>query len=203
MLAEAFLAKIFKQMTGPEGSSMKRTTRKLSGTGLDRFLKRFFATQEGVDAGLARDLTEATAQAFASVRVKRAAWNTRRRPKKTEATSKTAVTPAKKKGTAATKKAAGAAKPPQATRASTKSSTETFDPYAIGLVPVYQREGADGLRIRLSEILSTDNLRKMARAQQVALPKELRGPDAEIDDIRNAIVTAVGKRIADRRAAAG
>ena len=78
-----------------------------------------------------------------------------------------------------------------------------FDPYAIGLVPIYQREGAEGLSEKLAAIGSLDNLRKMARSQQVALPAELRGSDADIEAVRAAIVSAVGKRIANRRAAAG
>ena len=82
-------------------------------------------------------------------------------------------------------------------------SQAAFDPYAFGLLPTYQREGASGLLAKLASITSMDNLRKMARAQQVSLPAELRSPDADIDAVRTAIVEAVGKRIANRRAAAG
>ncbi len=78
-----------------------------------------------------------------------------------------------------------------------------FDSDAIGLLPTFQREGANGLMKRLAEITSADHLRKMARAQQVALPADLRKDGADADAIREAIVKAVAKRIADRRAAAG
>ena len=56
---------------------------------------------------------------------------------------------------------------------------------------------------RLAEVSSPEHLRKMARAQQVALPADLRKAGADADAIREAIVKAVAKRIADRRAAAG
>jgi hypothetical protein len=79
----------------------------------------------------------------------------------------------------------------------------SFDPYIFGLVPVYQRQGPDGLLERLGEIKRVDHLRKMARAQQIVLPAELRSGDVPAEAIRSGIVIAVGKRIADRRAAAG
>jgi hypothetical protein len=83
------------------------------------------------------------------------------------------------------------------------AAADAFDPYAIGLIPTFQREGAEGLLSKLISVSSIDNLRKMARSQQISLPTELRGADAEIEAIRAAIVAAVEKRIADRRAAAG
>ena len=81
--------------------------------------------------------------------------------------------------------------------------TALVDPYAIGLVPTFEREGANGLMRKLAAIASPDELRRMARAQHVALPPDLRRPEAEPDAIRAAIVAAVEKRITNRRAAAG
>ena len=74
-----------------------------------------------------------------------------------------------------------------------------FDPYAIGLVPIHQREGANGLLQRLAGIALVDQLRQLARAQNIILPSELRSGDASLDVVRSAIVAAVGRRIADRR----
>lgn len=185
---------------------MKRTTKKLSGVGLELFLRRFYASYSGIDEKLARRLSKDSAHTFASVRVRRVAWRDWR-PKQPAATTELASTAAKRPAASAAPQPIA----PQPATSTTKPSTippaprpdATFDPYAIGLVPTYQREGAEGLNAKLAAITSLDNLRKMARSQQVALPTELRGTDADIDAVRDAIVAAVGKRIANRRAAAG
>lgn len=185
---------------------MKRTTKKLSGIGLELFLRRYFASYSGVDETLARRLSQDGAKTFASVRIRRMAWHDWRHRPKTTAEPGAAITRKPAKGEtppAAAKAAAAPAARPAAVAAVGGDTAEAFDPYAIGLVPTYQREGADGLEAKLAEITSLANLRKMARSQQIALPADLRGEDADIDDVRSAIVAAVGKRIANRRAAAG
>ncbi|MGQ0673907.1 MAG: hypothetical protein ACT4N2_13670 [Hyphomicrobium sp.] len=73
-----------------------------------------------------------------------------------------------------------------------------FDPFAFSLVVVRTREGADGLRAKLSSIDSAGHLRALAKAQHVNVPAEL----ASADDIRTAIIVATERRIADRKAAA-
>lgn len=195
---------------------MKRTTKKLSGIGLELFLRRFYGTYSEIDEQLADQLSKDGAKTFASLRVRRVAWRDWRPDRK--AVNQKPPSPSAEEPT---KKAKSAAKPSRparpvaaapvtsptaspATAAPAPSDTEApFDPYAIGLVPIYQREGAEGLSEKLAAIGSLDNLRKMARSQQVALPAELRGQDADIEAVRTAIVSAVGKRIANRRAAAG
>jgi hypothetical protein len=191
---------------------MKRTTKKLTGKPLEQFLRRFFLSQPDIDEKTADALARAGRDAFASARVTAPALARRRHPLKRSsrpATRGDVVTKAssaaapeeKTPAPAATSNAAATAPP-----ASPDTGTETaapFDPYSIGLVPTFQREGADGLLTKLAEISSPDQLRKMARAQQVALPADLRRPEAQAAPIREAIVKAVAKRIADRRAAAG
>lgn len=78
-----------------------------------------------------------------------------------------------------------------------------FDAYAIGLVPTFQREGRDGLIAKLGTIASVEQLRAMAKAQQIVLPQELRTGPVTPEALRTAVADAVAKRIADRRAAAG
>lgn len=78
-----------------------------------------------------------------------------------------------------------------------------FDPFAFGIIPTLQREGEEGLRAHLAEIANIDHLRETAKAQQIVLPRELRKGDIPAETIRDAIVTAAIKRIADRRTAAG
>lgn len=187
---------------------MKRTTKKLAGKPLEQFLKRFFLSQPEIDAKTAEALTRAGRDAFSSVRVNALSLARCRRPKPTASTNSSAGTATARSGTAiaapAQKSSPQQANAPQPTTGDgANSETTPFDPYAIGLVPTFQREGADGLMTRLSEVTSPDHLRKMARAQQVALPSELRKDGANAGAIREAIVKAVAKRIADRRAAAG
>ncbi|MGI9476556.1 MAG: hypothetical protein ACR2PI_07615 [Hyphomicrobiaceae bacterium] len=184
---------------------MKRTTKKLSGIGLELFLRRFYGTYSEIDDKLARQLSKDGANTFASVRVRRVAWRDWR-PQPRSANGTLPAPPGTPEAPSVAKPPAAATpKPAAPTRAEsgTIADDAAFDPYAIGLVPVYQREGAEGLSEKLAAIGSLDNLRKMARSQQIALPSELRGSDADIEAVRAAIVNAVGKRIANRRAAAG
>ncbi len=191
---------------------MKRTTKKLSGIGLELFLRRFYRSYSGIDDTLARRLSQDGAKTFASVRLRRMAsrdWRPNRGPVGGSANSATNPPPERASELPALAGQAPAAAPApgalaQPTAPATRDSGDaSFDPYAIGLVPTYQREGADGLSAKLADITSLDNLRKTARSQQIALPAELRGDDADIEAVRTAIVSAVGKRIANRRAAAG
>jgi hypothetical protein len=181
---------------------MKRTTKKLSGIGLELFLRRFFLSYSDIDEPLARQLAEDGTKTFASVRVRRIAWhNWRRRPEARKPGIKTP--PSAPPPAMAVPPSTRPVEPPPRVETTLPQDAATFDPYAIGLVPIFQREGADGLLAKLADIHSVDDLRKMARAQQVALPAELRGVDPDINAVRQAIVEAVGKRIANRRAAAG
>jgi hypothetical protein len=92
--------------------------------------------------------------------------------------------------------------PPDASQAEPEPAG-AFDPYGLPLVPTFQRGGAGALADRLNEVATVDHLRRMARAQQIALPADIRRGDVAPEAVRAAIVKAVEKRIADRRAAAG
>lgn len=182
---------------------MKRTTKKLSGVGLQLFLERFYAGYTTIDDASAGQLVKDGCRTFASVRVRRTAWHeaSRRRT----GPLAVAATPAARPEVI---ERAGEASAPPAVPASALEGGDAipkgaFDPYAIGLIPTYQREGPDGLLVKLKNVTSVENLRKMARSQQLSLPADLRHADAPIDEVRGGIVAAVGKRIADRRAAAG
>ena len=202
---------------------MTCTTKKLSGPTLERFFKRFYAAQDGVDGDTATSLAAVSAKTFTSVRIRQAYWrdwqtrNARVTSSRT-VTAKTAPQPAKPQ----TMAMSGSAAPPQSAppksakagrpgadglpRSKGRSGVDdaaTLDPYVIGLVPTFQREGAEGLRDRLAQISSLEHLRRIARSQQVALPSELKTDDADLDHVRDAMVAAVAKRVADRRAAAG
>ena len=153
---------------------MKRTTKKLAGKSLEQFLKRFFLSQPEIDAKTAAALARAGQDAFSSVRVKALSLARCRRPLPTTASSQPSTGPATSPPPPPLP--GRSPRPPAAIPQQPASSdgengeTAPFDPYAIGLVPTFQREGADGLMTRLAEITAPDQLRKMARAQQVALP---------------------------------
>ena len=195
---------------------MKRTTKKLSGIGLELFLERFYAAHPSIGKQLAQKLAKESGKAFASVRVRRTAWHDWRRPRHAHITSAEqqgaeaheaheaapSNTPIEPHSPARWPIKAGDDVQPAALEGA-QPAPGHFDPYSIGLIPTYQREGPEGLLAKLAEINSADNLRKLARSQQISLPADLRSAEAALDDIRSAIVAAVGKRIADRRAAAG
>lgn len=173
---------------------MRTLTRKLSGPAKERFFRRFFAEQSGVDAALAAALARRSAAVFTSVRVRRDAVAVRTfGARGARADSGPLETAAVAPSSAPEVPASGS--PPA-------SATAAFDAYAFGLVPVFQREGRDGLMARLAGVSESAHLRQMARAQQISLPQELRTGDVSADALREAIVDAVAKRIADRRAAA-
>lgn len=177
---------------------MNHKTRKLSGAQKDRFFQRFFAAEPDIAAPVAARLVARCSSTFSSVRIRRGVAPLRPVGGAVAAASPAAASPA-------TSKAPAEAKPPLAKPAAepAPAASATFDPYVFGLVPVYQREGRDGLMAKLATVMHVDHLRQMAKNQQIALPQDLRAGDVAIDDLRAAIAAAVAKRIADRAAAAG
>jgi hypothetical protein len=171
---------------------MKERTVKLSGHGKDRFLERFFADEPGLDDATRRRLVERSKATLSSLRVRKAALA--RKP--------AGVAPRAPAPTIAERPAA-ANLPPASPPPTADATPGAFDPYVFGLVPVFQREGADGLAAKLATVAEVAHLRQMAKAQQIVLPQDLRAGDTSPDAIRAAIVEAVARRIKDRRAAAG
>ncbi|MGE0626503.1 MAG: hypothetical protein AB7O43_01665 [Hyphomicrobiaceae bacterium] len=176
---------------------MKRTTRKLSGHTKDRFLERFFAAEDGLAKELAERLAARSKATFTSVRIRRGALSQPGRLR-----SRMKVKPAGD--------ATGVREPDASDHAAQTSAPDVkpetrapFDPYSIGLVPVFQREGRDGLIGRLTAVSTAGHLRQLAKAQQIVLPQDMRSGDVDLSELRAAIADAVARRIADRRAAAG
>lgn len=196
-------------------------TKKLSGPAKDRFFKRFFTEAGGLDEPTADRLTECSKQVFSSVRVRKnaealnadstaTATKPAPAPKKQAAeardTSRKQHEPTSRspKTKAPDPVAVEPAKPDislaEQLQASPPETTEDADPFVFGLVPVYKREGAEGLLVKLAEIRSVAHLRAMAKAQQIVLARELRTGDIDVVTLRAAILEAVEKRVADRRA---
>lgn len=211
---------------------MTRATKQLSGAGKDKFFKRFFDEENALEPEVAKKLAEKSASTFSSVRVRSAAFDAQRaaEAKANKARPAARSEPPKKSKTAKIETAPTAppAAPPTTTPAASPASeapvaapvsaqtvpgpqsapetqkpAEPFDAYAIGLVPTCQREGPEGLMAKLADIASTENLREMARLQRIVIPLELRKGEAKPQAVREAIVAAVAKSIADKKTAAG
>lgn len=189
---------------------MKEHTVKLSGHAKDRFLERFFAEEPDLDPAARERLLTRSKSAMTSLRVRKAVLSGARRvPARTPDAAPAPISPAEAISGAAPSSSASenlqsvstlpaAAEPTQA-----PAQPKPLDAYAVKLVPVFQREGRDGLLTKLGEIAEVGQLRVMAKAQQIVLPQALRSGEADVQAVRDAIVEAVAKRIADRRAAAG
>jgi len=178
---------------------MKDNTVKLSGHAKDRFIERFFAEEAGLDDALRRRLVLRSKGAFTSLRVRKALLN-RKFAVVSSTPADTRKVPAAPVHTAMLD---NVPTPAPSEPATAPAPDGAFDAYAIGLVPVFQREGADGLLAKLASVSRVDHLRAMAKAQQIVLPQELRAGDATAEAVRDGIAEAVAKRIKDRRAAAG
>lgn len=194
---------------------MRDSTKKLSGPQKDKFFERLFASEEGISESAAASLLRRTSYAVSSVHVRAKAYEavrqakpamTRqaREPHAPVAVPAQAAAPASRsveEKSVVPAPAAPVAKVQASTAAAAPSAP--FDPYAFGLVPLYQKEGRESFLAKLATVATADQLRQMARAQQVSLPLELRSVDATLDALRTGIADAVAKRIADRKAAAG
>jgi len=189
---------------------MRDTTKKLSGPAKDKFFERLYAIEPGVDEATAARLTRRSAETFSSVHVRPKAYADVRKAAPRKLAAGLPGGDARAKETPEATPTPGLPPEPAPARASTAPLTPAakvagpkFDPYAFGLVPVFQKEGREALLARLGEIADADHLRQLARAQQVSLPQPLRTGEVALDVLRAAIVDAVAKRVADRRAAAG
>ena len=73
-----------------------------------------------------------------------------------------------------------------------------FDPFSPNVIVVLRTKGRDAAVAELGKIRGIENLRLLAREQQLSVPSELT-TEAEISE---AIVLAAERRVANRRAAA-
>ena len=210
---------------------MTRATKQLTRNKKDKFFKHFFAEENQLAPDLAEHLAKKSSETFSSVRVRESAFDAFRaaetsakkprpvpnsepprksKPVRAESVAaeagKPAKTPAHQEKLTGSKGVPPASEPQIATPSPTPVAAEPaapFDAYSIGLVPTCQREGREGLMAKLRDIASTDNLREMARLQRIVIPSELRKGEAEPQAVREAIVSAVAKSIADKKTAAG
>jgi hypothetical protein len=184
-------------------TTQKKTTRKLSGPSKDRFFDRFFGDDKELDEETAKRLSQRSKAVFTSVRVRKSEWPLQREMRRRVIAKSPAVSKSHKSPPAEPMPSPApvtASTPPETQAPAAPSSEPAFDPFIFGLVPVFKREGAEGLRAKLDEILSVDDLRAMAKAQQIILPKDIRRGEVAVDTVRQAVLAAVEQRISDRKA---
>lgn len=157
---------------------MSKTTRTLSGAAKNSFLKGVVKSALGDDHD-ARDrlMAELTA-AIASLRVRVEAERGRKR--------QTAAQPS-----------AAPASPNLEPAATPPSSSKPFDPYSPNVIVVIRTRGRDAALTELTSIATEQNLRLLAREQQLGIPKDT----MSLSEIRDAIIAAAERRIANRLAA--
>ncbi|MEO0670521.1 MAG: hypothetical protein AAFZ05_00685 [Pseudomonadota bacterium] len=178
---------------------MKRITRRLKGRALEAFLTRAIESDiesHGGTRASAGRLAAALSREIAIARVRRDVegrfWQ-RRAARENGATPDAATAPP------ATDATPSIEPPPAEPSASPEPA---FDPYEVSLVPLFQKDGVDAVRAALDRVDGVDQLRKMARAQQLALPADIRRGEVTPNAVREAILISIERRIADRKAAA-
>lgn len=193
---------------------MTGKSKQLSGSGKDRYLDRLIQGEPDVPADAAERLAAKAKEQISSIRVRRDVVDLsplpRKRAKRTAGTIAAPTEPEPEAPPPAplvepAPEPVAAAHPELQVEAQpepSKAPTPPFDPYVFGLVPIFQREGRDGLIAKLETLSEASQLRLMAQKQQISLRAELRTGEVALSELREAIADAVEKRIADRHAAA-
>ena len=75
---------------------------------------------------------------------------------------------------------------------------DSFDPFTPNVIVVLRTAGREKLLAELRDIAACENLRRLAREQQLGVEADVTGAEA----LRQAIIAAAERRIANRRAAA-
>lgn len=169
---------------------MARTTKQLSGGGKDKFLRGIVAGEAGLDGAAAQRLATALTDAITEVRVRREAW---------EATSKPGPGEKGLRGAKAKAAAPASVKAADADAAVAAAPAAAFDPFAFSAVALLTRKGKAALASELSRIASAADLKAIATAQHLAIDPAI----TDVAALREALVAATERRIAERRAAAG
>lgn len=87
---------------------------------------------------------------------------------------------------------------PEPPESDAPASATDFDPFTPNVIVVVRTAGRDKALAALGQIAAAENLRVLAKHQQLGIDADL----AEPDEIRAAIIAAAERRIANRRAAA-
>jgi len=163
---------------------MARTRRLLSGAAKDAFLKRMLDAEPGLDDETRERLTRTLQSSIALV--------ARRHGELPIQAPEEANTVLEEDSPSE------AAEHDLAEAATVAPDVEPFDPYSPNVIVVFRTRGRDAALAELHTIEDVECLRLLAREQQLGIASDL----ADAADIRQAIVAAAERRIANRRAAA-
>lgn len=174
---------------------MARTTRQLSGAGKDKFLRSLVARAASGSADPA-SIAEALAREITEVRVRRETWEALQAPSShVELAAPSVPIGHPDQGAVAHAEGTGEPAAPQEPIA---EAAPPFDPFIFSAVAVLTRKGRSGLAQALDAIGRAEDLRRLAEAQHLVLPDGL----ADVALLREAVIAAAERRIAERRAAA-
>ena len=87
---------------------------------------------------------------------------------------------------------------PEPAETDAPTTAADFDPYTPNVIVVVRTAGRETALAALGQIAAAENLRVLAKHQQLGIDHDLATPD----EIRSAIIAAAERRIANRRAAA-
>lgn len=153
---------------------MTKSSKPLWGTSKDAYFRRALRSEPGIGPDAADRLLRRFRTEVVQVRLREGA----------------AAAPAAADGAAAGEAAESVA--------ASGPAEATFDPYTPNVIVTVRTEGRGKALAALAAIASIENLRLLAREQQLSIGD---GP-VTADEIRTAIVDAADRRIANRRAAA-
>lgn len=202
---------------------MAKSVKSLTGPEKDAFLRRALAAESAISPATVQRLAKKLERDLTRVWVRSGALDDTKPAR--NATSKTtaAVTPAQSAQTSTyDAKVEGApigkprlalgrtkapadktSRPPNSTspthRQAAASKSAPFDPYSPNVIVVLRKSGREQVLEALSSISEAEQLRLLAREQQLGIAQDL----VTLDEIRLAIVAAAERRIANRRAAGG
>jgi hypothetical protein len=182
--------------------------RKVSGSAVRTFLRRLVMTQRGATTDLAERIAERGAASIRDMYVRPTQQPTLRgrrigsdAPRSVNAPAEEADKPATP---VATTPAAPTSDVTDGKPGAEPLAAVAFDPYAFAIEALLIRQGEAALADRLNEIRDPAHLKALAKAQRISLePTLVADPAASPEALRQAILRGAGKRIADRRAAAG
>jgi hypothetical protein len=172
-----------------------KATVELTGAAKQRYLRGLMERERELSAEGAARLADLGAAEIVSLRVSATKARPRRRPGIEIQPAKPAVDePAAAVAEAPIKTEHQPAPPP--------APAAAFDPYAFNTINLYKKSGRQALADRLAQIETAAHLRRIAEAQRISLPSDLRTGDTAPERLREAIVAGVEAFIANRRAAA-
>lgn len=158
---------------------MTRKTKALSGASQDAYFRRVLKTYPGISEDARERIVRQLRGEIAQLRVRPGA--------------REAATAAEAEGAHAPEKVPQTGPPPA------QPVAAPFDPFAVNVVVVLRTAGKQAALDALNAVGDADNLKLLAREQQLSVDADLASPA----ELSAAIVAAAERRVANRRAAAG